>query len=665
MIPHETIERVREAADIVEIIGEHVKLRRTGSEYRGPCPLHGGKNPNFAVSPSKGVFHCHKCHESGDVFTFLQKQLGLDYVDAVRAVAARYGIEVRESPAARAERDAREPFWEVNAAAGEYFQRALWDTPDGKAARAYLERRQVGRDVAERFGIGYAPTGRALKSHLLALGYDEARLLEVGLLVRREEGDDSFPRFRDRLMFPIHDVGGHPIGFGGRLLADAEGAAKYLNSPESRVFSKRAELYNLDAAKNAIRKEERVLVVEGYFDVVRLVAAGIGSVVAGLGTALTEQHVERLSRYTKNVFLLYDSDEAGQKATFRAGLEFLRHGAAVRVVTLPEGEDPDSYVAKHGAAKLEAQLDAAIDLFDRQVQILERRGWFADLHRKRRALDKLLPTLRATADPLTRDIYVARASEVAGVDRETLLREVNETPERPRGAARRTPGRGAPAPDSGAPRPDEGPPVWDDAPPAARFPPYDGGGRGGGRGKRRFNDRGRGDRRGEWMSVDATPRTAADGAASAERQLAAIMLADRSLVARIAERCPTERFRDHNYREIFAALVRLGPEAMFDEIEAVLSPDAGRVLSLLVERGPAFLDPMSDGVDITKTVDGALAQLRRRELDERSAVLKAELRGATDEEATNRLIRELNDINRQIQALGHGRFKTSGFGGQG
>jgi DNA primase len=657
MIPHETIERVREAADIVEIIGEHVKLRRTGSEYRGPCPLHGGKNPNFAVSPSKGVFHCHKCHESGDVFTFLQKQLGLDYADAVRTVAARYGIEVRESPAARAERDAREPLWEVNAAAAEYFQRALWESPDGKGARAYLEQRKVARDVAERFGIGYAPAGRALKTHLLTLGYDEARLLEVGLLARREEGDDSFPRFRDRLMFPIHDVGGHPIGFGGRLLADVEGAAKYLNSPESRVFSKRSELYNLHTAKNAIRKEERVLVVEGYFDVVRLVAAGIGSVVAGLGTALTEQHVARLSRYTKNVFLLYDSDEAGQKATFRAGLEFLRHGAAVRVVTLPEGEDPDSFVAKHGATKLEAQLDAAMDLFDRQVQILERRGWFADLHRKRRALDKLLPTLRATADPLTRDIYVARASEVAGVDRETLLREVNEQPDRPRGAGSAG-GRAGRVPQGPDPRPaDEGPPVWEDGGMGEHFPPTQSFG-----GRRRS---GRGDRQGPgWASDRARPGFRRDVQTVPERVLTALVLNDVTLAPEVAARYSPERFRDPRYGVIIDVLSRqsagVGREQIADAV-AQESADAAAVLQELFNYADANFGTASDGVDVRKTTDGAVKQLLLRDLEERSEQIEAELRDVKDGETEDRLIRERKQINLEKQALGGRHYKTSGF----
>jgi len=662
MISQDTIERVREQADIVQIIGEHVKLRRVGGDFRGPCPFHHGRNPNFSVSPKRNVYHCFKCQESGDVLTFLQKHLGLDWPGAVRMAAEKSGIAIVETDARRDAPDPRAPLWEASAAAAEFFTRALWNGEQGAEARRYLAGRGIAREVADRFGLGYAPRdASALAAHLHALGHDDQRLLDAGLLVRRDDGGEPRARFRDRLTFPIFDTGGRTVGFGGRLLGPGE--PKYLNSPESALFSKGKLLYGLNWAKQHVRREDRVLVVEGYFDVVRLAVAGIETVVAPLGTALTERQAELLVKYTKNVFLLYDSDDAGQKATFRSGLELLRLGAAVRVVSLPEGEDPDTFVARYGAAGLEAQLGGAMDLFDRQVQILERKGWFADLHRKRRAIDKLLPTLRATADPLTRDIYLARASEAAGVEKELLLREVNESEPRGRGS----PARGTRAPGAAPPPRDgfeggEGPPVWDDAGPLpdARFPPaFDRAGRG----RRKFGDRRYVDGRGEWLSSAATPRAAGGGASAtiAELQLTAMMLSERALVSRIAERFPPDRFRDPGYREIFAALLQLGPEAMLDELEAVLSPDGARILSRIVERGPELLDPANENVDLAKTLDGALAQLRLRELEDRSIALEADLRGARDDDVKNRLIRELSDVNREKRALGRGRFKTSGF----
>ena len=651
MISQETIERVREQADIVQIVGEFVKLRRVGSDYRGPCPFHHGKNPNFAVSPKRNVYHCFKCQESGDVFTFLQKQLGLDWPGAVRMVAEKSGIEIVETDARRDAPDPRAPLWEANAAAAEFFERTLWEGESGAAARQYLAGRAITREIAERFGVGYAPREPdALATHLRALGYDEARLLEAGLLIRREEDASARPRFRNRLTFPIFDTGGRTVGFGARLLGPGE--PKYLNSAESTIFSKGRLLYGLNWAKQHVRREDRVLVVEGYFDVVRLVSAGLEAVVAPLGTALTERQAELLSKYTKNVFLLYDSDDAGQKATFRSGLALLRLGAGVRVVSLPDGEDPDTFVQKYGAERLEAQLGSAVDLLDRQVQILERRGWFADLHRKRRALDKLLPTLRATADPLTRDIYVARASEAAGVDRDVLMREVLERgpPDDPRD---RSAAHGRTGPHAGDGPPfDDGPPPWHDAPPIdEEGGPWGGAGRGPG-GRRGFGDRRRGDRRAAWSTNRQPPRPGGD-AVGVERDLTALMLADRSLVRRVAERFAPERFRDPDYREIFGALVQLGPEVMLDELEAVLSPAAAEVLAHLADSGRELLDPESESVNIDRTLEGAFTQLRARELEERSLALEAAIVRAEGSEK-DRLIRERQEVNQEKRLLRRG-----------
>ncbi|HEU5175638.1 MAG TPA: CHC2 zinc finger domain-containing protein, partial [Gemmatimonadaceae bacterium] len=265
MIPNETVDRVRDAADAVEIIGEQVKLRRVGTSFRGPCPFHGGKNPNFSVNPRTNAYHCFKCGESGDVFSFVQKRLGLDFVEAVKYVGARAGVDVVEVETRREEKDAREPMWELNAAAAEFFQRALWDDPASAPARDYLASRTLSREVAERFGIGFAPwEGERLREHLAALGYDDAAQLEVGLLLKRESegGGEAVvrPRFRGRLMFPIHDAQGRVIAFGGRVIG--KGEPKYLNSPESPVFIKGRTLYNLHRARAAARRDERAIVVE-------------------------------------------------------------------------------------------------------------------------------------------------------------------------------------------------------------------------------------------------------------------------------------------------------------------------------------------------------------------------------------------------------------------
>ena len=465
MIPDEVVELVSQQADIVAIIGEHVRLKKTGSVWRGPCPFHQGTNANFSVMP-RGGYTCFVCGEKGSVFTFVQKRLGMSFVEAVKYVGEKCGVEVRETERKRDGPDPREPMWELQATVGEYFARVLWDAPGGAAAREYLASRDVTRPVAEQFGLGFAPREvGAMRAHLNALGYDDARLLTAGLLLRREETEEPRPRFRDRLMFPIHDVSGHVVGFGGRLLGPGE--PKYLNSSDSEIFQKGKLLYNLQQARNPIRRDERVILVEGYFDALRLVAAGIECVVAPMGTALTEQQADLLAKYSRHVFLLYDSDGPGQKATFRAADVLLAKGLEVRVVTLPEGEDPDTFVRKSGREAVDRLVDGALDVFDRKVQLLERAGWFADLQHKRRALDRLLPTIRAASDPVTRDLYLARAAEAAGVAREVLLSELH-TVRRGSGAraatvrdaARPSAGRAASGPDG----------IWPDAPPTEAEP---------------------------------------------------------------------------------------------------------------------------------------------------------------------------------------------------
>jgi DNA primase len=262
------------------------------------------------------------------------------------------------------------------------------------------------------------------------LGVRETVLLDAGLLVKRDDGS-VVPRFRGRLLFPIHDLRARVVGFGGRLLGAGE--PKYLNSPDTPIFHKGKLLYNLHVAKQAIRKTERAIVVEGYFDVLRLALAGLEEVVAPLGTGLTAEQAQLLARYTTHVVLLYDSDAPGLRATFRAGDELLRHGLRVSVATLPLGEDPDTIVQRQGPKALADLLKDSVDLFERKVHILDRKGFFGSLPGRRRALDRLLPTIRAARDPITRELYISRAAEVVGVRKDVLEREAVGTGDGGRG----------------------------------------------------------------------------------------------------------------------------------------------------------------------------------------------------------------------------------------
>jgi DNA primase len=598
VIPDEVVEQVRDTADIVQVISEYVSLKRVGTDFRGPCPFHQGTHRNFSVSPRKRMYYCFVCHEGGDVFHFLQKRLGVEWPAAVKMVGEKSGIEVREVQTRREGPDPREPHWEVNATAAAYFQKILWDDPLGESAREYLTQRDISREIADQFGIGFAPREIGLlRNYMNTLGFDEKRLVESGLLVPGEDGSEPRPRFRGRLMFPILDFMGRNIGFGGRLLGPGE--PKYLNSSESPVFTKGKTLYGLNWAKNDVRREDQVLVVEGYFDVVRLMAAGVTTVVGALGTALTDAQAAMLRKLTKNIFLLYDSDKPGLKATFRSGDELLRQGASVRVVTLPEGEDPDTFVKAHGATALAARLRDAIDVFERKIQLLERAGMFSELHKKRRALDRLLPTVRATSDEIMRDLYLARASEVSGVAREVLERELT----------------GRSAPPSALPPKTVAPRIS----PTARVR----------RGERRAQHGERG--------------------ASAERELVRAMLNVRSRVEQIAEKIGEESFRDPQYRAIYHGLIAGGSDATLEELSANLDEEGIGLVEDIVAEGATQMD-------VERTISDSLATLRARELDHRAEELDRIIPLADGPEK-DKLIAEKEAIRDELNATGRKLFK--------
>jgi DNA primase len=451
LIPDDQVEEVKARADIVDVVGEFVDLKRAGREYKANCPFHEERTPSFYVVPAKSFYHCFGCGKQGDVFTFVQERLGLDFVESVRWVANRAGVELREVKRDQADDDPHRPLYEANAFAAAWFRERLLDERDGARARAYLEARGIGAETAERFQLGYAPDDwRGFSDAAGKHRIPAEILLEAGLLTTSERSSEPYDRFRDRVMFPIESLGGRVVAFGGRILGGGgEGQPKYLNSPESPIYRKGRLLYGLHRARHAVRREERALVVEGYMDVVSLAAAGFENVVAALGTALTEEHARLLRRYTVRVLLLFDSDPAGLRATFKAGDMLLAAGLHPSVVTLPPGEDPDTLVRGQGAEGLRGYLDQAVDVLERKLQILAEHDYFEDPSRIRDAVDRLLPTLRATSDATLRDIYVTRVAQRTGVRRETLEDELRRGlahgspagPPRERGAPSRPPER--------------------------------------------------------------------------------------------------------------------------------------------------------------------------------------------------------------------------------
>ncbi|MEO7084052.1 MAG: DNA primase [Gemmatimonadaceae bacterium] len=608
MIPDEVVERIREAADGISVIGEYVKLKRVGNSYRGPCPFHHGKHANFSVNDHG--YKCFVCGASGDVFTFVQKHVGVDFVESVKLIGAKVGIEVTEVARGADDRDSREPLWEVNAAAADFFQSQLWNSPNGRLAREYLASRGLSKTEADRFGIGYAPREVNLMPQALrSLGFDDQRQLAAGLVVAKDEKPELRTRFRDRVIFPIFDKSDHIVGFGGRLLSPGE--PKYLNTGESAIYSKREVLYGFNWAKQSSRKAERLVIVEGYFDVIRLMLAGITETVATSGTALTEQQAEMISKHqVKKVFLLYDSDQAGLKATFRAGDVLLSKGLKVSVISLPDGEDPDTYVAKTGAAGFERAAAESVDIFDRKIQFLERGGWFSDLQRKREALDKLLPTIRAAANIGTKGLYLARVSEVAGISQEMLQQEL--------AAPSRETRRRAPRPESVPEMRDEPPFSDDDLPPTPVRPP-----------DRRLSTRVRGVR--------------------AERELVRVLLHHRKFIEAAAERIGADMFVDPVYGGIFAELAAGEPDVMIDVLAAALDEESTEVLQELVAEPGGLERP-------DEVVNGSINMLLSRELSDRLANIDR-LMPLADSNEKDRLIGEKRRLSAEILALGRPHWK--------
>ena len=425
MIPDDVIAEVRARADIVDIVGESVSLKKAGREYKARCPFHEERTPSFYVVPDKGFYKCFGCGKSGSVFDFVMEQQGMDFVEAVKFVAGKAGVEVREVRGMQPEEDPNRTLYEITAFAQSWFREQLLDEQVGAPARRYLEGRGIGLDIAERFGVGFAPDEwRAFRDAAAKHGFDEDDMKLLGLLKQSEKAREPYDGFRGRVMFPIEGMNGKTIAFGGRIL-EGDGP-KYINSPETPIFHKGHTLYGLSWAKNAIRREESALVVEGYMDVVSLAAHGFETAVAPLGTALTPDQARLLSRYCNQAFLLFDSDSAGLRATFKAGDVLLEAGVHASVVTLPDGEDPDTLVRGEGSDALRALIGDAIDVLERKIQILEQKNFFSSIERRRSAVDRLVPTLAAPLDATLRDLYVDRVAEATGVRRQTLEKEVEQ-----------------------------------------------------------------------------------------------------------------------------------------------------------------------------------------------------------------------------------------------
>lgn len=423
----EVIDQVRHAADIVQVVQEYVPLKRTGATYKGLCPFHGERTPSFTVNRDKGFFHCFGCGQGGDVFKFVELQEGVGFQESVKRVAARFGMtlpDAERSPEAQAEDAERETLLKMHELAGSFYTEQLGGA-QGKAARTLLDERDVRPETVSALGIGYAPSGRdPLVRYLRRQGFAEAQIVRGGLGMQRE-GGDVVDRFRQRLMIPICREGGSVVAFGGRAMSGDQ-VPKYLNSPETPLYSKSRVLYALHLSKHAIRKAGNVVLMEGYFDVAQAWQSGVTNVVASCGTALTQAQAQMLRRFASRVVLSFDADTAGQSASVKSGDLLIAEGFQVGVALLPEGEDPDTYVRRHGGEAYRSQVDAARPYLDFVLDRAATRHNVTDPNGRLAFLNEMLGVAARIPEAVARDQFADRLAHRAQVGEDTVRQEIRK-----------------------------------------------------------------------------------------------------------------------------------------------------------------------------------------------------------------------------------------------
>ncbi len=422
--PQAFIDELVSRNPIEDVVGHYVALTRKGSNLFGLCPFHGEKTASFSVAPDKGMYYCFGCHKGGGVVNFQMEIEGLSYPDAVRALAQRVGMEVPEDEQYQSRYRAQERLWAIHKEAARFFHSKLY-APEGKAALDYALGRGMTKTTLTNFGIGYAPdTWSALVDVLRKKGYTDQELRDSGLVTVSKKDGNLFDRFRDRLMFPIIDVRGNVIGFGGRIMKDDPNAAKYLNSPETLIFNKRKNLFAMNLAKKT--KLDYMILVEGYMDAIALHQYGFDCAVASLGTAFTEEGAGLLTRYTDQVVLIYDGDAAGQNATQKAIPILEKAGLKVKVLKIRDAKDPDEFLKKFGADRFRLLLEESSNRVEYQLAAIARKFDIREDAQKLQFIEESAAFLATLPNAVQREIYGRRVAEAARITYEALKLEVDK-----------------------------------------------------------------------------------------------------------------------------------------------------------------------------------------------------------------------------------------------
>lgn len=448
MIDQQTIERILDATRIEEVVGDFVSLKRRGANLIACCPFHNEKTPSFSVSPTKGIFKCFGCGKAGSAVSFIMEHEHISYVEALKYLGRKYGIEIRESnesPEDVQRRLLTESLLIVNNFAKEFFAAKLQDPKEGYIGLSYFQERGFNEQTIRKFGLGYSPdTSRAFTTQAQLKGYKTEHLLKTGLVCQSQERGDLFDRFRGRVMFPWHSISGKVIAFGGRILSSDKTKAKYVNSPESEIFVKNKSLYGIFEAKAAIAKKDNCYLVEGYTDVIQFHQSGVENVVASGGTSLTSGQIALIKRFTNNITVLYDGDWAGIKASIRGIDMFLKEGMNVKAALFPDGEDPDSYARKHSQAELEQFLEsAAEDFIDFKYRVLASdelslssngnsssaslsAALERDPIRRSRVISEIVNSIALIPDPILRTLYTDSTAKKLSLDSGLLASEIGK-----------------------------------------------------------------------------------------------------------------------------------------------------------------------------------------------------------------------------------------------
>ncbi len=424
MIFQDKIDEILARADLVEIASEFVKLKNTGNSFIGLCPFHHEKTPSFHISREKQLYHCFGCGAGGNVITFLKEIKQITFYEALKELAARYNIQLQEHTLRPKYKKDKE-YFDIIEFALNFFKKQLFSS-NGTPALEYLRNRQINDDTIVYFKIGFAPAGwDNLKNELSKQGFNLELATQLGLLSFNQEKKSYYDKYRNRIIFPITSLSGQIIGFGGRIIDPKSEEAKYINSSESPIYHKRKTLYGLYHAIKSIKEKERVILVEGYLDYLTLYQNGITNVIASSGTALTEEQVELISRYTKNIFIVYDADSAGQKATDKSIELFLKHNFNTHIVTLPNNYDPDTFVIEHGSSKFRDLLNSSENFIDYKWRQITKNN-SNDVYNQSKAITEIINLIALINDDITKELHLKNISKKFNLEYSLLANELNK-----------------------------------------------------------------------------------------------------------------------------------------------------------------------------------------------------------------------------------------------